>query len=193
MSKPDSNSSKVLISNPVIGFIIVTLIAGSLFYIYLIHTHLANLQSYKTAIMRWVKTTTEAQQTFREQYFKFNHGLYTLSEVSEEYLQTSLENQALMQYTQCKSETNAMLEAISHTTATGIASLKNLRWNSAEIFFELHTSNEDKLFSLLRRIKSKNPDHILHIDGVSHIGDKNNEYSVVIGRLTQENCTGGQS
>ncbi len=193
MSKPEPNSSNTLISNQVISLTVIFLVAGSLFYIYLIHTHLVNLQSYKTAIMRWVKTTTKAQQTFREQYFKFNHGLYTLSEVSEEYLQTSLENQALMQYTQCKSETNAMLKSISLTTDTGIASLNNLRWNSSEILFELHTSNEDKLFSLLSRIKSENPDHTLHIDEVSHIGDKNDEYSVVIGRLTQENCTGGQS
>lgn len=141
--------------------------------------------------MRWVDTNTKARQTFREQYFKFNHGLYTLSEVSAEYLQASLENQALMQYTQCKSETSAMLDSISSITDTEIATLKNLRWNSADISFELHTSNEDKLLSLLGRIKFRNPDHILHVDEVSHIGDESYEYSVVIGRLTQVNCTGG--
>ena len=73
--KPDSNSSKVLISNPVIGFIIVTLIAGSLLYIYTIHHHVTHLQLYRSAITKMVKANKRDKKSMRDRYLKFNHGL----------------------------------------------------------------------------------------------------------------------
>ena len=192
MSKPDSNSAKVLISNPVIGLTIVALVAGSLFYIYVIHAHLVHLQLYKSAIIKTAAANERDKKSFRDKYLQFNHGLYTLSEASEKFLQTSLENQALSQYTECKSQTHRMFKLLTPADDSGLAKLENLTWNSAELIFEIHTRNEDKFFDMLSRVKSENPSFGLHIDQVSHKSDQSNGYAVVRGRLTQEDCRGGQ-
>ena len=193
MSKPDSNSSKVLISNPVIGFTIVTLIAGSLFYIYLIHAHLTHLQLYKSAIVKTLEAKERDKKSFRDQYLKFNHGLHTLSQASENFLQTSLENQALSQYTKCKSQTHQMWGLVSPAVDSGLAKIENLTWDSDELVFELHTLHEEKFFDQLNRAKSANPRFALHIDQVSHMSNESNGYSIILGRVTQDECMEGQS
>lgn len=192
MSKPDSNSSKVLISNPVIGFIIVTLIAGSLLYIYAIHHHVTHLQLYRSAIAKMVKANKRDKKSMRDRYLKFNHGLHTLSQASEEFLQTSLENQALSQYTDCQSETNKLWELISTAVDSQSARIHSLTWNSSELEFELRTHNEDKLFDRLNRTKSAYPGFGLHIDQVSHSDNEIDQEAVVFGRVNHEQCTGGQ-
>ena len=192
MSKPDSNSAKVLISNPVIGLTIVALVAGSLFYIYVTHAHLVHLQRYKSAIIQTDAANERDKKSFRDKYLKFNHGLHTLSEASEKFLQTSIENQALSQYTKCKPQTHKMWKLISPAVDSGLAKLENLTWNSTELIFEMHTPSEDKFFDVFSRVRSKNPSFGLHIDQVSHMSDQSNGYAVVIGRLTQEDCMGGQ-
>ena len=193
MSKPDSNSSKVLISNPVIGFMIVTLISGSLFYMYLIHAHLLHLQLYKSAVVKTLEAKERDKKSFRDQYHKFNHGLYTLSQASEKFLQTTLENQALSQYTRCKSQTHQMWGLISPTVDSGLAKLENLTWDSTELVFELHTLNEEQFFAQLNRTKSANPRLAMHIDQVSHMSNQTNGYSIILGRVTQDECMEGQS
>ncbi len=193
MSKPESNASKVLISNSTIGLAVVAFVVGSLFFIYVIHVHIVRLQNMKSTTIKTAKSYTDSRHAFKAWHQKFNHGLYTLSNTSEEFLQTSLEHQALLQYTQCKSQTYALWEAISPVVNSKFASLETMTWDSTELSFELHTEQEQRLFDLLSRLKSDKPDLILHLDQVSHMGNEDHKYSIVNGRLSHELCAGGQS
>ena len=160
---------------------------------YLIHTHLLHLQLYKSAVVETLEAKEHDKKSFRDQYLKFNHSLHTLSKASEKFLQISLENQALSQYTKCKSQTHKMWGLISPTVDSGLAKLENLTWDSAELMFEIHTLNEEKFFDKLNRVKSTNPRLALHINKVSHRSNESNGYSIILGRITQDECMGGQS
>ena len=85
MSKPESNSAKVLISNPVIGLTIVALVAGSLFYIYVIHAHLVHLQLYKSAIIKTAAANERDKNLFVTNTYSSTTVFTPLSEASENF------------------------------------------------------------------------------------------------------------
>ena len=192
MSKPESISSKVLLSNSAIGLAITAFVAGSLFYIYVIHVHIVHLQELKLAAFETAETYTDSRQNFRLSYQKFNHGIYTLSKASEQFLQASLENQALNQYTQCKPKTHVLWDSLLPLVESKVAELETMTWNSSELSFELHTEQEQMVFDLFDSLKADRPELILHLDQVSHLSNQDREYSVINGRLSHEVCTGGQ-